>query len=74
MDRSPAQGLRRDADTTHMVGSVQVQLLSLQLGAVREAMSDAQAVSVQPGGTTVQAEVILKLSPLAQQLLSSPQP
>ncbi|HEX8122968.1 MAG TPA: hypothetical protein VF549_17090 [Solirubrobacteraceae bacterium] len=55
-----------------MIGSVQVQLLSLQLGAVRDAMSDAQAVSVSPGGTTVQAEVILKLSPLAQQLLSTP--
>jgi hypothetical protein len=55
-----------------MVGAVQMKLLSLELGTVRDALANAQAVSVQPGATEVQAEVILELSAQAQQLLKLP--
>ena len=72
MDRPSAQGLRHAADTTVMIGAVQVKLLSLELSSARDALANAQAVSVQPGGTTVQAEVVLELSAAAQQLLHAP--
>ena len=72
MSGLPAQDLRHPADTTVMIGAVQVKLLSLELNSARDALANAQAVSVQPGGTTVQAEVILELSAAAQALLTQP--
>ncbi len=50
--------------------SVELQLISIQLASARQALDGAAAVSVQTGGTEVQAEVILSLSAEAQQLLT----
>jgi hypothetical protein len=55
-----------------MIGAVQMKLLSMELSSAQSVLSDAQAVSVQPGGSEVQAEVILELSAEAQKLLSVP--
>ena len=55
-----------------MIGAVQMKLLSTELASARDVLNEAQAVSVQPGGTAVQAEVILELSHEAQKLLSLP--
>ena len=55
-----------------MIGAVQAKLLSIELSSARDALSNAQAVSVQPPDAVVQAEVILDLSAEAQQLLSVP--
>ena len=55
-----------------MIGAVQVKLLSMELASARSVLGNAQAVSVQPGGAQVQAEVILELSAEAQQLLQVP--
>jgi hypothetical protein len=55
-----------------MIGAVQIKLLSLELSSARDALVNAQAVSVQPAAATVQAEVILELSAEAQQLLKLP--
>lgn len=55
-----------------MIGAVQVKLLSMELASAKSVLNDAQAVSVLPGGTEVQAEVILELSSEAQQLLQVP--
>ena len=55
-----------------MIGAVQMKLLSMELAATRDVLGEAQAVSVQPGGTAVQAEVILELSAQAQRLLQLP--
>ncbi len=52
-----------------MIGAVQVKLLSMELAAAHSVLNEAQAVSVQPGGTEVQAEVVLELSSAAQRLL-----
>ena len=54
-----------------MIGAVQAKLLSIELSSVRDALSGDEALSVQPADTTVQAEVILELSPAAQRLLST---
>ena len=55
-----------------MIGAVQVKLLSVELADAQNVLADAQAVSVQPAGAEVQAEVILELSSAAQQLMSVP--
>ena len=55
-----------------MIGAVQMKLLSTQLASAHSVLNEAQTVSVQPGGTEVQAEVILELSHEAQKLLSLP--
>ena len=72
MSRVRAQGPRWAAETHRMIGAVQMKLLSMELAATRDVLSEAQAVSVQPGGTPVQAEVILELSAQAQKLLQLP--
>ena len=55
-----------------MIGAVQMKLLSMELQSAHSVLSEGQAVSVQPGATEVQAEVILELSAEAQKLLQLP--
>ena len=55
-----------------MIGAVQMKLLSMELASAHSVLNEAQAVSVQPGGSAAQAEVILELSHEAQKLLSVP--
>jgi hypothetical protein len=55
-----------------MIGAVQMKLLSVELASAHSVLNEAQAVSVQPGGAQVQAEVILELSAEAQKLLQLP--
>ena len=55
-----------------MIGAVQMKLLSVELAATRDVLAETAAVSVQPGATAVQAEVILELSAEAQKLLTLP--